>query len=638
MELSELTAYAEEKFHIQEQHKWADFPGFSVLADPNTGKWVALLMRQWDFEAGEEIQRCDIKCGSQIFSEIKAPYLTTPFRMKGNKWVGVIFDRHTQPEVVFRLFDRAVHEEEKQQGCTIILDTPPTKSMVVYQDTALPVADKVFTIDKSGVPEKIRRMIGLYEYKNSSFAQKCRNFYRQGKFMEAYEDDAPWDGVYKRYFPTYHDLNVKQLRGFFTWRTQVRKGKFSPIATSLAYIYVYELLNGIGTASPEDSLKKMGEFEAGFLDSGIGDPGMRKNLRRWMLEYAVIHNVPADLACRYADPAIVKKDAALTVLMDSKDASDEEIFLALCLFAGKSLEQSPVVKKNEEKGKRLFAAVWRYGVKAYSKDGKDLFTACFGQRKRFSWHPLANAVYWEKYPHPDTCYELDASRTYYCIGGKWQEERYDNLYFDRERFHAFLHETDRKLRKYLKTGHYLHENPDEAWAALYVDKVLADERQTEIEAAKPRITINLSHLEQIRQDAFLTRESLLTEEEIGERENENQEPETLNQTIPEQERRENIEEEQSEQAGQDKPSLMPSGVVGLDEVYQQILQALLEGRSPEPYIKSSRLMPTIVADRINEAFFEEIGDNVLECDGDTITVIEDYRGYILRMLGGKINE
>ena len=40
MELSELTAYAEEKFHIREQRKWADFPGFSVLADSGTGKWA----------------------------------------------------------------------------------------------------------------------------------------------------------------------------------------------------------------------------------------------------------------------------------------------------------------------------------------------------------------------------------------------------------------------------------------------------------------------------------------------------------------------------------------------------------------------------------------------------------------------
>ena len=87
MELSELTAYAEEKFHIQEQRKWADFPGFSVLADPNTGKWVALLMRQWDFDTGTELQCCDIKCGQQILSEVSEAYLSLPFRMKGREWV-----------------------------------------------------------------------------------------------------------------------------------------------------------------------------------------------------------------------------------------------------------------------------------------------------------------------------------------------------------------------------------------------------------------------------------------------------------------------------------------------------------------------------------------------------------------------
>ena len=92
MKLWELTAYSEEKFHIKEQHKWTDFPGFSVLAAPDTGKWIALLMRQWDSYLGEEIQRCDIKCGRQILSESKAPYLSLPFRMKGNRWVGVKFD------------------------------------------------------------------------------------------------------------------------------------------------------------------------------------------------------------------------------------------------------------------------------------------------------------------------------------------------------------------------------------------------------------------------------------------------------------------------------------------------------------------------------------------------------------------
>ena len=112
MYLSELTAYAGEKYNIQEQHKWADFPGFSVLASPDTGKWLALLMRQWDTESGEMLERCDIKCGQSCKSEIRVSYVTAPFRMKGQKWAGVIIDRQTEPETVFRLFDCAVTLEK----------------------------------------------------------------------------------------------------------------------------------------------------------------------------------------------------------------------------------------------------------------------------------------------------------------------------------------------------------------------------------------------------------------------------------------------------------------------------------------------------------------------------------------------
>ena len=48
-------------------------------------------------------------------------------------------------------------------------------------------------------------------------------------------------------------------------------------------------------------------------------------------------------------------------------------------------------------------------------------------------------------------------------------------------------------------------------------------------------------------------------------------------------------------------------------------------------------MPSIAADTVNEALFDEIGDNVLECDGDTLTLVEDYRDDVLDLLGGKTN-
>ena len=646
MELSELTAYAEEKFHIREQRKWADFPGFSVLADPGAGKWAARVMRQWDFDTGTEIQRCDIRCGRQVLSEMRKPYLSLPYRMRGENWIGVRLDDGTDPEVVFRLFDRAVYSGH-ERGYTIVLDQnagkdggpyrveAPRENETVYRDVALPPMGRRPGRTGPLVPDRIRRMMKLYRRGDGSFQEKCRNFYCQGKFMEDYEDDVPWNEEYRHYFPTYHDLNIRQLRGYFTWRAGVRKGNYTPIALSFAYLYLYELLNGIGTGSPEEALQKMEEFAAGFLDSGMGDPGMAKNLRRWMVEYGVIHNVSPELVRRYADPATVENDRFLEILRDPETSTDEEIFFALCGLGGRKLEESPVIQKDGEKGRRLFAAVWRQVSETYSRDGRDFFASCFGERKAFSWYPLANAVYWEERPHPDADYVLDGCRSYCCRNGAWKEVRYDRLYFNRSLIQGLLHAADLGLRRYLKTGRYLRRNPQEDWAEACVEAVLEAERREEMEAAKPKIAIDFSGLEQIRRDAAFTRDSLLTEEEEdwAERRPEKQggPAEKLKEPAGEQG---GPAGEPEELAGELGGSAAEPKLPGLDGLHTRILLDLLEGKSPEAEMKAAHLMPSVAADRINEALFDEIGDNVLECDGDAITVVEDYREDILQMLGG----
>ena len=72
--------------------------------------------------------------------------------------------------------------------------------------------------------------------------------------------------------------------------------------------------------------------------------------------------------------------------------------------------------------------------------------------------------------------------------------------------------------------------------------------------------------------------------------------------------------------------------------YRELLTLLLQGNSVSLYLSDRHLMPSIAADTVNEALFDEIGDNVLECDGDTVTMVEDYRDDVLYLLGGKTNE
>lgn len=613
MDLNDLTAYAEEKYHLAEQHKWADFPGFSVLADPISGKWVALLMRQWDQETGTESQRCDLKCGQQSMLETPADYLSPPFRMKGRKWLGICFDERTEPELVFRLFDRALRSGE-QRGYTMILEDRPGAYTDAWADSPLPAAGALFS-DESvpEIPPRILEMMRLYEPGDGSLPHKCRNFYRQGRFMEDYEDDLPWYGEFNRYFPTYHDLNLRQLRGYFTWRTEYRRGRVRPVTLSFAYIYLYELLCGIGTQSPAESLEKLREFDAAFLGAGYGDEAMKSNLLRWMPEYAVLHDLPAETIRRCADPAVLARDRALGVLKEPEAYTEDEVYDALCVFAGEKLSQSPVITKEGARGRALFAALWRHVHREY---GGDFFTLCFGPMRAHPWNPLSNAVHWEEARHGPAVFALDPCRRYICRGGVWEEERYDRLSFDGRRFLALLHEGDRLFRKYLKTGRTLRIKADEGWATPFAEAAIEEDRRAREEAARPKITINFSGLAQIRLDAGITRESLLTEEEKAD-----------GQELPPAAPEPSVSE-----AAAPAPGVFPVG--GLDETHLQILSALLRGEPVREMIKEKHLMPSVITDALNEALFDLIGDNALSCDGTEIRVVEDYREELEENLGG----
>lgn len=640
MELSELTAYAREKYQMEEQHKWSGFPGFSVLCHPDTGKWVALLMRQWDTETGEELQCCDLKCGSQGMIRPDRPYLSAAVRMKGRNWTGVAFGPGTDPDVVFRLLDDAV-AAGAWRGCTVVLEEPGAREEGSCRETPLPFpggitrgfppAHRAGSVDVPAMPDRIREMTDLYEPCGGTLSGKARNFLRQGRFMEDYEDDAPWDGVFMQYFPTYHDLNLRQLRGYFTWRTRLRKGEFLPIATSLAYIYLYELLNGIGVRSPEEALDKMRKFEEGWLASGAGDPGMRKNLRKWMFEYAVLHGLPPETAAQYASPAVLERDDALAVLKNPKQHTEEEIFSALCVFGGKALTRSPVLSLDS--GKRLFGGVWRELSQRYRADQKGVFTACFGKRRTYRWHPLANAVYdYGDQAAPDRDYDLTACTTYRLRSGSWHEVRYESLYFNKTLFQGILHGTDCILRRHCRTGRYLRERPEEAWLTPYVTAAIEAERQAEAAAEQERITIDFSSLTRIRREALVTRDSLLTEEETE------GDPVLTEAEEPAEELAAAAEPEDPAEPAAEPEEPSGEAFAGLDALHLRILTDLLRGLPAEDLIKSRRLMPSVVADTVNGALFDEIGDNILECDGDRITLIEDYREEVLEILGGRGHE
>ena len=523
------------------------------------------------------------------------------------------------------------------RGCTIVLDAAAQEAPAAYRDTPLPFEQAAWKARgaslpplREALPERLRQMRRLYEYGRESLEAKAKNFYEQGKFMENYEDELPWQGELSCYFPTYHDLTARQLRAYFSWRTKIRQGIFEPIPASAAYIYIYELLNGIGAASPEESLEKLKAFEAGFLEAGVGgDARMRQNLKRWRLELAVLKDLPPETIRAAADPALIRRDEALAVLRSPQAQPDEAVADALAELSGKKLAASPVLSPPDsprgKKGRHLLAEIWRSAA-AYTERGRDLFALCFGTALRRPWIPLGNAVFCRREAPREREVAVNECRRYLCTDGAWTAECFEPLYFDRNRLQSFLREAERQLRNYLKAGRALSEKAEDAWAAPLAAAVIEADRRAEEEAARPKIRLDLSGLEQIRQDALQTQESLLTEEER--RESEAAGAETLRE-------REAAPTPPAAPAEEDRAGEEPSPAARLlDPLQEEVLRLVLQGESPAALLQERQLRPSLFADAVNEALYDEIGDVVLYCENDRLSPVEEYREELWQLLGG----
>ena len=91
------------------------------------------------------------------------------------------------------------------------------------------------------LPDQYRKMREISRWQDDPkggagrWLSEAELFYRQGLLMADFEDDCPYNGTFKSYFPTYNAMSDRQLRGYFTWRAQVRRGTVEETSTSTTF-------------------------------------------------------------------------------------------------------------------------------------------------------------------------------------------------------------------------------------------------------------------------------------------------------------------------------------------------------------------------------------------------------------------
>lgn len=538
------------------------------------------------------------------------------------------------------------------------------------------------------LPDQYRKMREISRWQDDPkggagrWLSEAELFYRQGLLMADFEDDCPYNGTFKSYFPTYNAMSDRQLRGYFTWRAQVRRGNIEETSTSFAFLYLYELICGIGVDDPLDGFDKIKAFWDAYR---AFEPGIDRFARVWLQDYAVFHGLDPKLlrdsktvmfdnalielrrAARDLAPAQApsgqtakrRKTSEPTLPLPPDETREERLMTAINALSTYSLNNSRLDREHHRDLCHVACAVYVRMTRYYDTHRKTgIVASLFGEETAMPYTMFASAVFFAPERHEDCEYRLDPIHIYRCQNGFWECMRIHGSRQKSSKLGEMMRACDQRLRLALDPAHPLKEEKVPKYLAKIIDDEIVAWLSWDAAHQPVKIDIDLSQLGHIRSAAAQTREALLIDEERED--GASAEAEAADSGQPEAEPvADATVEAVAAAAGQDEsdeptisteqfgvvaPLLAPTPAFAaaapadatneLAPAADTYLRALLEHNAvqAESAVVQSKQSEDMLVDTINEALFDLVGDTVIEFSAAGPQIIEDYeadvRGYL----------
>lgn len=538
------------------------------------------------------------------------------------------------------------------------------------------------------LPDQYRKMREISRWQDDPkggagrWLSEAELFYRQGLLMADFEDDCPYNGTFKSYFPTYNAMSDRQLRGYFTWRAQVRRGNIEETSTSFAFLYLYELICGIGVDDPLDGFDKIKAFRDAYR---AFEPGIDRFARVWLQDYAVFHGLDPKLlhdsktvafdnalielrrAARDLVPASApsaqapkrRKASEPTLPLPPDEVREERLMAAINALSTYNLSSSRLNRSHHRDLRHVACAVYVRMARYYDTHRKTgIVASLFGEETAMPYTMFASAVFFAPNRHEDCEYRLDPIHIYRCQNGFWECMRIHGSRQKSSKLGEMMRACDQRLRLALDPAHPLKEEKVPKYLAKIIDDEIVAWLSWDAAHQPVKIDIDLSQLGHIRSAAAQTREALLIDEERED--GASAEAEAADSGQPEAEPvadaivepvvapiRQDLTDEptiSTEQFGVVAPLLAPTPAFAaatpadatneLAPAADAYLRALLEHNAvqAESAVVQSEQSEDMLVDTINEALFDLVGDTVIEFSAAGPQIIEDYeadvRGYL----------
>lgn len=638
MRLAEVADYIQSKYGIEASY--VDLAGQTLAAVtvPGANESFALLLKKDGRETVE------LKCGSLAKFLAAQPAFGPAFFMQDPAWIRVdLANPALNDRFFYKTLDSAYQSsrplevvknedinrresseeiENSQEHEIYLLDDEGED----FQEEVIPKRPAFFKDSdfdrllaeksKPVIPEGIKQMQEAYDY--LAVPRRESNFYRQGMLMANYEDDFAQMVPINKQRPVYHDLTVDQLRSYFSWRTKFRQGKYKPASAAYVYLLASELVCQIGVKDKADGLRQLRLLFAKCEEQKDISIGWQQ--KHILQNYLVYYGFPLEEIRPDFDDELMRGEVYHNLL--SGEASGQELYQAICCLSAYLPKNNPLLKKEPEKFYELLTQVWqKVRLNPYQ-----LLKLLVGEKTTLPVEMFADTVFFSLDPVKDAEIILAPGLVYRCQGGQWSNEVYWPSSRQRQLLANFMHEFDRLSRQAFKQGRALKEKELPPAFKQAIMQGIADYQEILAERARPKVKINLASLDQIRADAAETKESLLTEEErqLEAEEAEKNTSESNKQASESSAAEEKLAKDIDESAASD---------LGLDENEEQLLLALFSGQPYQDFLRQRHLLLSVVVDQINEKIFDEIGDAVIDCDGQKAKIVEDYRSDLADLLG-----
>lgn len=333
-------------------------------------------------------------------------------------------------------------------------------------------------------------------------------FVHKGKELEHVTEDTAEFVPFHTYWPTYDEMQPRQLKWYLFWRGEVRAGRYPDTDLSYLFVYLYELIHGIGWTEPSEGYAQIERAWQAYRERY---PKLDTYVREWLYDFALIFHLEQGPV----NPPLIKLPRSLS--MELKELEWQRKLSAHTLEL--SWELLRLLLDYEAEKSRYYIEQGRKNLRYYAPKIVTLVDGYLsrtqGSRLLDLFKPRARKI--SRFLFRSAVYDHGLyGRTREITVVPYSEHPPLRAYLTQ-----LVRHTENKLREldgYKGRLKGVTVEPDiEQLITRYLRKEYA---QREAEAAKarlPKVKINTARLRKLKQESDEVRDMLLTEELLPEK-------------------------------------------------------------------------------------------------------------------------